>query len=169
MAILRTLGDQLSPIPVEEAKPEAVARFLTDRISQGFSPATVRKWRAMILAFYGWAWGAGYISGDTLLELRAIRPPSGAARRAQPHPYRRKELAAIWSTLEERWPKLPDDEAWHWINRWREGRSPYSRIPSHAIRCQLDAVISLALYCGLRRSEIFRQEIDWTELRLMSR
>jgi hypothetical protein len=25
----------------------------------------------------------------------------------------------------------------------------------------LDAVISLALYCGLRRSEIFPQEIHW--------
>jgi hypothetical protein len=31
----------------------------------------------MILAFYAWAWREGHISGDTLLELRAIRPPNG--------------------------------------------------------------------------------------------
>jgi len=34
----------------------------------------------------------------------------------------------MWSTLEERWPRLPDDEAWHWIKRWREGRSPSLRM-----------------------------------------
>jgi len=33
--------------------------------------------------------------------------------------------------------------------------------PFHAIRCQLDAIIALALCCGLRRAEIFRMDIDW--------
>jgi len=161
MAILRTLGDQLSPIPVEEAKPEAVASFLAQRIDEGFSPATVRKWRAMLLAFYAWAWREGHISGDTLLELRAIRPPSGSPRRAKPHPYRPGELRELRRALDLRWPKLPPDEAARRVARWQDGRSPYSRIRTHAIRCQLDAIIALALHCGLRRSEIFRQEIDW--------
>jgi integrase len=115
----------------------------------------------MILAFFGWAWREGYISGDTLLELRAIRPPSGSGARAQPEPYRPGELRELRRVLDKRWPQMARDEASHWINRWRDGRSPYSRVRSHAIRCQLDAVISLALYCGLRRSEIFRQQIDW--------
>jgi len=35
LAILRTLGDQLAPTPVEHAEPEAVARFLADRVEDG--------------------------------------------------------------------------------------------------------------------------------------
>jgi integrase len=156
LAILRDLGDRLAPTPLNAAEPQAVAQFLAERIDAGFSPATVRKWRAMILAFYAWCWRAGYVSGDQLLELRTIRPPSGSAARAQPEPYRPGELRELRRVLDERWPRLPDDEAQRWVARWRDGLSPYSRIRSHAIRTQLDAVITLALHCGLRRAEIFR-------------
>jgi hypothetical protein len=121
MAILRTLGDQLSPIPVEEAKPEAVARFLADRVEEGYSPSTVRKWRAMILAFYGWAWRAGHISGDTLLKLREVRQPNGSCTRAQPEPNRPGELREL--RLDQRWPRY---EARRWIARRRDSRSPYT-------------------------------------------
>jgi integrase len=73
-----------------------------------------------------------------------------------PEPYKRTQLRALQATLDERWPKLPREQAERWLPRYREGRSPYSRVRSHAISTQLDAIIALALQMGLRRSEIFR-------------
>lgn len=55
---------------------------------------------------------------------------------------------------------LEDGEA-YWIHRWQRGVSPYSRVRAHAIRLQLDAIIGLALQCGLRRTEIHRLEEMW--------
>jgi site-specific recombinase XerD len=60
------------------------------------------------------------------------------------------------ATLDERWPRLANDEALSWLRRFREGRSPYARVRVHVIRCQLDAIIALALGLGLRRGELFR-------------
>ena len=134
--------------------------FLADHVDAGFSTGTVGKWRAMILACYAWMWREGHLSGDTLLELRAIAPPNGGGGRDQPHPYRPGELRELRRILDERWPRLPDEDARRWVERWRNGRSPYSRIRAHAIRTQLDAVIALALRCGLRRGEIFRLDAE---------
>src|SRR2546427_7866315 len=76
-----------------------------------------------------------------------------------PQPYSRRELRALQATLDQRWPKLPPDEADRWLRRVKEGRSPYSRVRVHAISCQLDAIIGLALHLGLRRGEIFRASV----------
>jgi integrase len=78
---------------------------------------------------------------------------------AGPRPYNRTELRALHSTLDERWAKLAPEEADRWLPRVRDGRSPYSRVRSHAIRAQLDCIIALALHLGLRRAEIFRLDI----------
>jgi integrase len=77
-----------------------------------------------------------------------------------PEPYNRTQLRALQSTLDDRWPKLPREEAEKWLPRFQEFRSPYSRIRLHAIRCQLDCIVSLALHLGLRRGEIFRLTLD---------
>jgi site-specific recombinase XerD len=161
LRVLRELQACCDGADLARADAGTVRRLLGAWEAAGAYPNTARKWRAMILAFYGWAWREGYITGDVLLELRAVRPPIGSGARAQPHPYRPGELRELRRVLDRRWPKLAPDEAARWIARWRDGRSPYTRIRSHAIRCQLDAIIALALHCGLRRSEIFRQEIDW--------
>jgi integrase len=76
-----------------------------------------------------------------------------------PQPYSRTELRALRATLDARWPKLSPEEADRWLRRVKEGRSPYSRVRVHAIRCQLDAIVALSLHLGLRRGEIFRQDI----------
>jgi integrase len=70
-------------------------------------------------------------------------------------PYSRTEIQRFWATLDERWPRLPPDDARRWVQRWRDGQSPYSRIRTHAIHLQLRAIITLALRCGLRRHEIW--------------
>lgn len=77
-----------------------------------------------------------------------------------PKPYRSSELRALRATLDARWPLLPDDESLFWLRRYRDGRSPYSRVRSHAIRAQLDAIIALALDLGLTRSEIHLLSVD---------
>jgi integrase len=76
-----------------------------------------------------------------------------------PQPYNRTQLRTLQAALDERWPKLPAEEAAKWLLRFKEGRSPYSRMRVHAIRCQLDCIIALALHLGLRRAEIFRLDI----------
>ena len=43
-----------------------------------------------------------------------------------------------------------------YIRRWRRGPSPWRRVQSHANRLQIDAFVSLALYGGLRKDEIYR-------------
>jgi integrase len=144
----------LGPMPVDDIA--GLARLLDGKQAAGFSPSTRRKNISMVKAIYRWLYDNGRVSADTLLAVRAIKQPPGSSRGTQPEPYRRKEIKALWTKLDERWPTLPDDQAWHWINRWREGRSPYSRIRSHAIHHQLAAVLALALNCGLRRAEIFR-------------
>jgi integrase len=114
----------------------------------------------MVLGFYSWCWRAGLVSADTLLMLRAVPSPIVSGARAEPRPYRPGELRDLRRVLDARWPKLRPVEAARSVARWRDGRSPYSRIPSHAIRAQLDALIALAFNCGLRRDEIFQIDIE---------
>jgi hypothetical protein len=62
--------------------------------------------------FYRWAWEQGYVSADTYLAFSPVPPPGEVTRRAQPRPYSRSEVAALWAALDDRWPKLvPDEEA----------------------------------------------------------
>jgi integrase len=153
-ATVRVLGELDAAFDLRDIDAESL-RAAMDGWAAVHSPATLRKARAIVLAFCSWAWREGEISAETLLELRSTRPPIATIGRAAPQPYRPGELRTLRATLDTRWPKLPDREAWHWLRRWLDGRSPYSRVRTHMIRCQLDAVIALALYCGLRRREIF--------------
>jgi integrase len=77
-----------------------------------------------------------------------------------PQPYTRTQLRALQATLDERWPKLSREEAEKWLQRYAEGRTPYSRVRVHAIGAQLDAIVALALHLGLRRGEIFRLSVN---------
>jgi hypothetical protein len=66
----------------------------------------------------------------------------------------RTDLRTLRSLLDERWPKLAPEDAERWLGRVKDGRSPYNRVRSHAIRCQLDANVALALHLGLRRAVV---------------
>ena len=76
-----------------------------------------------------------------------------------PQSYDCAELRTLRATIDARWPKLPPEEADRWLRRVKDRRSPYSRVRVHSIRCQLDAIVALALHLGLRRGEIFRLDI----------
>lgn len=160
---VRVLNDYASQPDATCSSGEALRAFLQAQAAAGYADGTMRKARAIVLAYAAWCWREGQVSGDQLLELRAVRPPIGSGARAQPEPYRLGELRELRRVLDLRWPRLPDDEARRWVERWRDGRSPYSRLRTHAIRMQLDAIIDLALRCGLRRDEIFRLGAEWIE------
>jgi len=49
---------------------------------------------------------------------------------------------------------MAQQDAERWLQRWNAGHSPYSRVRSHLIHLQLEAVVTLALSCCMRRSEI---------------
>jgi site-specific recombinase XerD len=159
--LLRDLAAWLHPRDLANANADALRAFLAARVEGGSHPNTVRKWLVMLRSYYSWAYERGAVTPATLLAIRAIRPPPGSSGRTQPQPYSRKEIAALWNALDERWPTLPPDEAARWIGRWADGKSPYARVRAHGIRLQLEAVSALALRCGLRRHEIRALGVDW--------
>ena len=162
-AVAKVLGDLeawIAPRPIEAINPNDLAGFVDARLDDGFHPNTVRKWLVMSRTFCSWLYAHGAISADTLLGLRKIPMPAGSSGCPRPCPYSRSELRDLQLHLEQRWPRLrfPDDRLW--VDRWRAGACPYSRIRRHAIRLQTEAVIVLAAELGLRRSEIFALTVD---------
>jgi integrase len=114
----------------------------------------------MVSSFYTWAWRQGLISAEGLLAIRSVPLPAGSIGVAQPKPYTRGEIQQLWRTLDERWPLLPGEDVDRWLRRFSDGRTPYSRVRSHAIHAQLEAIIVLALSCGMRRGELAACEMD---------
>ena len=159
LRVLDDLGGHIGSGGLCAIDRSRVEAFLIERAAAGEAPGTLRKKRAMIAAFSTWAYREGIIGAERLLDVRAARAPVGVSRSAAPQPYRPGELRELRARLDARWPKLGEDESERWLLRFRDGRSPYSRVRSHIIRCQLDAVIAQALHVGLRRGEVFRLDI----------
>ena len=100
--------------PVPKIDVASVQRFLDLQLAGGAYPNTVRKYVGMLRAHYLREYERGRFSAQTLLAVVSVRPPCEATRRAQPQLYRRIEIRELWTTFDERWPKLPRDEALHW-------------------------------------------------------
>src|SRR4051794_1188876 len=159
MKVLRRLQSSLSPASLTDVDAGALESFLEGRLAD-LSPNTVRKERGMIASFYTWAWRQGHVDADTLLGVRDVPVPAGSTGVARPRPYTRWEIRTLWDALDERWARLPAEDAERWLGRWQDGRSPYARVRAHAIHLQLQAMITLALSCGMRRGEIYACEVD---------
>lgn len=154
---LRRLERFMSPKPISELSAEELQRFLAGEASRReLAPNSVRKVRMCIISFMSWAFEAEVISGDRLLRLRSVRDPNGASSRTDPKPYSAKELKEFWREFDETFPEV-DEKWWYW---WGLGRSSYLRIESEVRRRQLEAIIALALQCGLRLSEIYNLSLD---------
>ena len=162
-AVARCIADlevSCAPRSLDHLDASDLRAFLDAKLAAGFHPNTCRKWWVMARSLATWMYAQGAISADTLLAIRAVRPPQGSSKRPQPHPYRRGEIADLRALLDERWPRMTNDKARHYALKWREDRTPYSRIRRHAIRLQLDAVIALALQLCLRRREVFALDVN---------
>jgi integrase len=127
--------------------------FVDAKLAAGYHASTLRRQLKMLRAHYRRLAIADEIKWSAYAVVRSVELPPDTTR-SEPHPYSADQIEGLWALLDERWPKLAPDRESYWIKRWRDGRSPYSRIRVHAIRCQLNAIIALALHCGLRKSEI---------------
>lgn len=138
-----------------EGDADDLTDYLASLIARGLAPSTVQRVRNAIRPFYTWAWERRLVDADRLMRMRNVKPPRGANQR-KPRPYTRKEIAQLWADVAERFP-LAEQK---WLDRWRRGTSPWRRVESHAQRLQLECLVALALYGGLRRDEIWRLSID---------
>ncbi len=135
-------------------------RFAGFLVAKRYHVNTVRKKLNQIRPFYSWAYAAGVITAEQYVSLRQVKDPRGAVANSVPDPYSRAELTEFWQVLDQRWPKLPTTgPGSKLIGRWQQGRSDWGRVYRHAIRLQIEAMVRLALDCGLRRHEIFRLEL----------
>jgi integrase len=153
--VLITLArfERTLPGALEEANDDHLRDWLVTLLEEGLAPSSVRLYMSMVMPFYQWAWERRVISAEHLMRLRTVRPPRGSTSQA-PRPYSRKELARMWADLDARWPLLHEKS--RIPKRYERGTSPFRSVRKHAMRLQLDAMIELALVCGLRRIEIYR-------------
>jgi integrase len=157
---VRVLDEFASTLDSAHGSTNALRLLLGSLLERGYADGTLQKTRAVVLGFATWAWREGQISGDELLALRDVRLMGAPSREATPQPYRPTELRQLRAVLAERWPVLDEYTAARWLSRFRESRSPYSRVRTHVIGCQIRAAIALALELGLRRREIYALIVD---------
>lgn len=140
----------------EDCDDQDVRAFLAHRADEGCHVNTIRKDLNMLRPWFSWGWGAKVIDAERLVAVQQIGAPRQSTGKSKPRPYSKKELALFWREFDEAWPKV-DEKFWA---RFARGTSPFRRIRTHAMRVQLEAIVALALHCGLRRQEIFRASLD---------
>jgi integrase len=143
--------------PAHDCDAEHFRAFLAEQLDNGLHVNTVRKNAGALRPFFKWAWREGLIDGDRYMRLSDVENPRGSTGHSTPRPYKRKDLERFWRELDERWPL--DGEA-KWTRRWLAGRSPYRRVWPIATHLQLQAIVRLALDCGMRRTEILTAQLD---------
>lgn len=145
--------EQFTGKPLIECGATELREYLAKRCV-GHAPTTVA-WRLkLIRPFYGWAFDEGLISAEALMAVRRVKAPRQPKQ--LPKPYSRKELRQFWEDLDRAWPTVEEK----WWKRWRQGRSRWTRVQTHAMRIQIDAIVHLALHCGLRRIELYNLTVD---------
>lgn len=145
---------------LRETTYQDLQRFAGKLVAHPYHVNTVRKKLNMLRPFFSWCYAAQIINAEQYMALRQVKDPRGATGSSIPKPYNKKELTLFWQTLEAKFPLLPSSgRGSQAIARWEAGVGPWGRVYRHAMRLQLDAVVRLALDCGLRRSEIFRLEL----------
>lgn len=145
------------PGELADADASVLAEWQTAMVREGISPSSVRTYLNAIKPFYKWAGREGLVDGSTVLAINALTPPRGAEVNAKPRPYSRAEIKRFWRELDASWP-LTDDKH---VGRVIRGTAAYKqRAYQHGMRLQIDAIMSLALFMGLRRREIFTLSLD---------
>jgi site-specific recombinase XerD len=154
---LRRYEAFLAPMPIEQAGGMELESYLEHLMSRQFNANSVALYQNMIRSFLSWCWSKKLITGDQLLEIRAVKKPSGA-KAGVPRPYSVKEMKQFWAEFEDRYPLKTLNE--HHLRRLRKGTARYANYRDHALRLQLEAIVLLAVCCALRREEIFRLSLE---------
>lgn len=159
-AVLRVLHtfEAFVPCAVLDVTEKELADYLRHRLLNDRCAAnTVRFEAGCIRPFLRWAWRTGKIDADRWMRLADVPNPRGSTNMATPRPYDRKELDRFWQEFDARWPLNTRPST---IVRWQQGVAKWPRMYRHAMHVQLECIFGLALYCGLRREEIFDLSID---------
>jgi site-specific recombinase XerD len=130
--------------------------YLSDLIASGQHPNTVRKKLMIVRAFAKWAFGVRLVDAERLMRIQQVPSPNGSSSRGVPRPYTSNELRQFAEELDRAWPRVDPK----WWPRWRAVTSRYKRVGVEVMRIQIEAIVGLALYCGLRQREIFHLSID---------
>lgn len=166
LRVLRTLEGQL-PGSLRDVCARDVERYMAQMIRDGYHPHTVVRDLALIRPFLRWMWLQQLIDAERWLRIVALRGPRGAYDGA-PRPYSPQEIRQFWLELEKRYPWTRDHDpklrtaarGEHWVRRWAAGASEWKRVYPYARRLQVEAIVSLALFAGLRRDEIYHIAIE---------
>jgi site-specific recombinase XerD len=159
--VLRDFDAWLGETPLLSATPEQVRDWMTEQVANGLHVNTVRFHLNFLRPFWRWAWDAGHLSADAWLRLKEVKPPRGSSGHSTPKPYTRREVAELWRRIEERHPLATPLQVDRWNRRNQIKRStPWTVMGRHGRRLQIEAITALALYCGLRRSEIYNLGLD---------
>jgi site-specific recombinase XerD len=164
MHLLRRLETFLDGRPISSLEARDLERFLADGT---YAPTTVAKHIKMLRPFFKWLWQHKHINGDRLMELRGVRAPRGS-NGSLPRPYTKREIAEFWEHFDDVFPWTAEKDirnvtpkrAEFWVRRWQRGVSQWKRVQPYARRLQADAIVSLALFGGLRRIEIFNLQLE---------
>lgn len=135
------------------ATDEDLNLWMAAQVAQGKDPNTVRFFLNMLRPYFRWAWkDKGLIDADRWLRIADVKPPRGASSTSVPKPYKRPEIKQFWIDLDESFP--PQEKLDYFLRRYQRGTSGYARLRQHMRNYQTRAIVSLALYEGLRRTEI---------------
>jgi site-specific recombinase XerD len=145
--------------PLHTATAEDLNRWMASKLAAGAAPSTVRFYLGMLRPYFRWAWkDKRLIDSDQWLLISEVRPPRGSNTPA-PRPYKRPEIAQLWRDLDAAFPPF-GDRADYYVARFKRGTTPYKRMRQHMRNAQTRAIVSLALFEGLRRKEIFALTVD---------
>lgn len=166
LRVLRALEAMLPGAP-ELINARDLERYQAKMIHDGYHPHTVVRHLRMIRPFVRWLWQHQMIDAERWLRLQAVRGPRGAYD-GMPRPYTKQEIHRFWLDLDARYPWTRDSDPHKrtpargefWLRRWAQGQSAYRRVYPYARRMQIEAIVALALYAGLRRGEIYNISIS---------
>lgn len=165
--VLEMLSEFLSPRDILDITARDFEEFL---VSREVSANTIQHYVAYCRPFFLWLHRHEMISDSQYLHLAQVKSPRGAGQ-GSPRPYSKRELDKVWEALDERWPWTGDEEridhrpsrGEYWVERWLE--KPHDAYLTrmmlpYARRLQVEAIVALALYGGMRKGEIFRLTLD---------
>lgn len=144
--------------PMSEWTGEHFQMYLARKVEQDFHVNTVRKYANALRSFFGWAYATKRITADQYLQLKSVSNPKGSSGQSTPKPYSRAELDQFWHDLNTNLPLPPNYERLR--ARWIRGTTKWSRIWRYGLRLEIEAIVSLALHCGLRHFEIYALKPD---------
>jgi site-specific recombinase XerD len=142
--------------PPETLNERHVKDWVNALVVSGLHVNTVRKHLYAVKPFYKWAWRERIVDAERYHRILDVPPPRGSSGEGRPRPYKTREIHRFWDQLDARWPLTTE----RFCSRYVRGISPYRRVWTHAMHLQIQAVASLALFGGLRHSEIRNALMD---------